>query len=152
MFHFSKHQVFLAPLLTIAAIGFIGCGARSDRLKVTGSVKLNGVPLNEGSIRLSSVGTEKLFASGAMIQNGEFTVPQEKGLPPGTYAVEISSPDPNAPLVRSRAAPGEPILPPTAPERIPAEYNSQSKHKIEVSADSDNHFEFDIQSRAVSKS
>lgn len=145
-----KRLICLKWMLAILAISLPGCGPQSDRLEVTGTVNFNGAPLDEGSIRLTSVGTEKLFASGAVIQNGEFTVPQEKGLPPGTYAVEISSPDANAPLVRPRSAPGEPALPPTAPERIPVEYNSHSKHTIEVSADSENHFEFDIQARAAS--
>jgi hypothetical protein len=117
-------------------------------LQVTGVVKLDGVPLDMGSIRLTSTGTEKLFASGATIENGEFIVPQEKGLPPGTYVVEISAPDSKAPPVRPKVGPGEPALPPMAPERIPAEYNS-GNNTIEVSTDGENHFEFDIKSRRV---
>jgi len=126
---------------------FSGCGPRSDRLAVSGNVTLDGAPLDQGSIRLTSTGTGKLFASGAMIQNGEFHVPQEKGLPPGTYRIEISSPNTAAPLVVYKSAPGEPALPPTAPERIPAEYNSNSKHTVDVTAGGDNHFKFEIVSR-----
>jgi hypothetical protein len=145
------------PALTICANFFVaalalvtlaGCGPRSDRLEITGMVKLDGVPLDLGSIRLTSTGTEKLFASGATIENGAFIVPQQKGLPPGTYIVEINAPDSKAPPVRPKVAPGEPALPPMAPERIPAEYNS-GKHTIEVSADSENYFEFDIETRRV---
>jgi hypothetical protein len=135
----------LAIVLPLVA----GCGPKSGRLEVSGTVKLDGAPLDEGSIRLTSVGAERLFASGAVITNGEFRVPEEKGLPPGTYQVEISAPDTSAPLVAHRVAPGEPVLPPTAPERIPAEYNSAGKHTVEVSADGDNHFEFDIRSRGA---
>jgi hypothetical protein len=124
-----------------------GCGPRSDRLEVTGNVKLDGVPLDQGSIRFTSTGSEKLIASGATISNGEFYLPQEKGLPPGAYLVDISSPDTSAPLAVQKSAPGEPTLPPTARERIPAEYNSESKHTIDVTADGDNHFAFDIHSR-----
>jgi hypothetical protein len=145
----DKRLNYLGLLLAITVISVVGCGPQSNRLEVTGTVKLNGAPLDEGSIRLTSVGTEKLFASGAMIENGQFTVPQEKGLPPGTYVVEISAPDPKAPLAVHKSAPGEPALPPTAPERIPAEYNSKSKHTIDVSGDSENHFEFDIHARAA---
>jgi hypothetical protein len=126
-----------------------GCGPRSDRLEVTGNVKLDGAPLDQGSIRFTSTGTEKLSASGATIANGEFHLPQEKGLPPGAYLVDISSPDTSAPLAVQKSPPGEPALPPTARERIPAEYNSDSKHTIDVTADGDNHFEFDIHSRRV---
>lgn len=124
-----------------------GCGPRSDRLEVTGNVTLDGVPLDSGSIRFTSVGTEKLVASGTTIKNGEFRVPQEKGLLPGTYLVEISSPDTSAPLVSHPTAPGEPALPPTAPERIPEQYNSKSKQTVEVTTDGENHFEFPINTR-----
>jgi hypothetical protein len=103
----------------------------------------------DGSIRLTSTGGEKLFASGTTIDNGQFTIPQEKGLPPGTYVVLISSPDESAPPVRARSAPGEPMLPPTAAERVPAEYNTEGKHTVNVTADGDNHFTFEIQSRAT---
>jgi len=121
-----------------------GCGRRSDRLAVTGEVTLDGVPLDEGAIRLTSTGSGKLSASGAIIHDGKFHVPQDKGLPPGTFHVEISSPDTAAPLVVYKGAPGEPALPPTAPERIPPEFNSNSKQTIELTADGDNHFKFDI--------
>jgi hypothetical protein len=138
---------------SLSAIGalvlFAGCGPKSGRLAISGEVKLDGVPPYQGAIRLTSSGAEKLFASGAMIQNGEFYIPQEKGLPPGTYLVEISAPDTSAPPVVYKGAPGEPALPPTAPERIPAEYNIDSKHTVNVTTDGDNHFVFEILSKSV---
>jgi hypothetical protein len=134
--------------VAMTLVVWAGCGPRSDRLEVTGVVKLDGEPLDLGSIWLTSTGTGKLVASGAAIENGAFKVPQEKGLPPGTYVVSISAPDTKAPMVRHKTAPGEPQLPPTAPERIPDEYNT-GKHTIEISADSENHFEFDIKTRRV---
>jgi hypothetical protein len=137
-----------AMLATIGVLGILtGCGPSSDRLAVSGEVTLNGTPLDQGAIRLTSTGTEKLRASGGMIQNGEFHIPQEKGLPPGTYLVEISAPDTSVPPVVYKGVPGEPVLPPTAPERIPPEFNANSKKTVDVSADSDNHFVFEITSR-----
>jgi hypothetical protein len=118
---------FVVAVMALVAV--TGCGPRSDRLEITGMVKLDGVPR-------------------ATIENGAVIVPQEKGVPPGTYIVEINAPDSKAPPVRPKVAPGEPALPPMAPERVPAEYNS-GKHTIEVSADSENHFEFDIETRRV---
>jgi hypothetical protein len=147
--HAVLHWRLLGALFAISLTVFVGCRSRSDRLAVSGDVTLNGAPLDQGSIRLTSTGAGKLFASGAMIQNGMFHVPQEKGLPPGTYRVEISSPDTAAPLVVYKGAPGEPPLPPTAPERIPPEYNSNSKQTIEVQIDGDNHFAFDIVRRGA---
>jgi hypothetical protein len=138
----------LAALLpAVELIALAGCGADSGRLAVSGKVEFDGVPLDQGSIRLTSSGTGTLFASGAMIHNGEFYIPKEKGLPPGSYLVEISAPDPSAPLVVYRGAPGEPTLPPTAPERIPAEYNVNSKQTVNVTTDGDNHFVIEIASR-----
>jgi hypothetical protein len=134
---------FFIALTALSLLVFAGCRSRSDRLAVSGEVALDGAPLVEGSIRLTSTGG-KLFASGAMIHDGKFHVPQEKGLPPGTYRVEISSPDSKAPPIVYKSAPGEPALPPTAPERIPPEYNSKSKQTIEVTSGGDNDFKFDI--------
>jgi hypothetical protein len=139
---------FLVALITLPTLP-CGCGSRSDRLAVSGEVTLDGAPLDEGSIRLTSTGGGKLLASGAMIHDGKFHIPQEKGLPPGTYRVEMSSPDSKAPPVVYKSAPGEPALPPTAPERIPPEYNSQSKHTVEVSNGGDNDFKFDITRRGA---
>jgi hypothetical protein len=132
----------------MGVLALAGCGPSSDRLEVTGRIALDGAPIDQGSIRFTSTSSEKLVASGAMIEQGEFTVPQEKGLVPGTYRVEISAPDTSGKLVVHPSAPGEPILPPTAMERIPADYNTETKQTVEVTADGENHFEFDIQTRA----
>ena len=131
----------------LALVMILGCGPRSDRLAVDGNVKLNGAPLDSGSIRFTTAGTGRLFATGAMIKDGEYHIPQAKGLPPGTYRVDISSPDTKAPLVAVTVAPGEPPSPPIAPERIPADYNTNSKQSVEVSVSKDNQFDFDIVSR-----
>jgi hypothetical protein len=137
--------------MLLAALGLfatLGCKPRSDRLAISGKVTLNGVPLDEGTIRFASARAEKISASGTTIENGQYRIPQEKGLRPGTYRVEISAPDNSRPPV-SYSAPGQPRAPATAPERIPAEYNANSKKTIEVTVYGDNHFEFDIASRAT---
>lgn len=134
------------PLLALGLLALLGCGPRSDRLAITGRVTLNSAPLDGGSIRFTSLKSQKALASGAMVQNGEYKIPQEKGLTPGTYHVEISAPDTSAAPIMIRATPGGPGIP-TQPERIPPEYNVDSKKTIQVTADGDNHFEFDIASR-----
>jgi hypothetical protein len=148
---FSRSSWVRSPVrwLSVAAgllsfIPMLGCGPHSDRLAVDGKVTLNGTPLDSGSIRFATEGTGKLFATGAVIKDGEYHIPQAKGLPPGTYHVEINSPDTKAPLVVPRVAPGEPQSPAIAPDRIPAEYNTNSKQSVELSASKDNRFEFDL--------
>jgi hypothetical protein len=86
-------------------------------------------------------------ATGTLIRDGEFSIPAEKGLPPGTYRLEITSPDNNAAPVVFRDASGGPGIP-TQPERIPPEYNVKSDKTVEVTTDGDNLFVFDIVSNA----
>jgi hypothetical protein len=80
-----------------------------------------------------------------MIQDGSYSVPAEKGLPPGKYLVRISSvaEDPSAPVPEMPGMPedggvGE------AEERIPAEYNTESKQEVTVTSEGPNKFDFDI--------
>lgn len=142
----QRWSILTAMAAFCVPIALVGCGPKSDRLPVSGVVSLNGVPLDTGSIRFSSTG-EKLVASGAVIVDGEFDIPGEKGLPPGTYRLEITSPDNNSPPVVYRDASGAPGSP-TQPERIPPEYNINSQKTVEVTTDGDNHFEFAIQNQA----
>ena len=142
-------ELLRAAIATIllASTVIAGCGPRSDRLAIHGKVTLDGAALDNGSIRFSTAGGGKLFSSGAMIKDGVYDIPQEKGLPPGKYRVEISSPDTKAKPIVVRSAPGEPQAPPMAPERIPAEYNVNSTKTVDVDAAKDNEFNFDIASR-----
>jgi hypothetical protein len=89
-----------------------------------------------------------VLATGAMIDHGEYHIPREKGLPPGTYHLSISAPDNDAPPIAVRDASGQ-LGVPTQPERIPADYNVESQQSIEVTADGENHFVFDIVSRSA---
>lgn len=127
-----------APFLLVV-LALVGCGPRSDRLAISGVVTLNGAPLDNGSIRFSSQESAAPMSAGAMIQDGAYRVPQDKGLRVGTYQVEISSPDAAAPLVLDRASGMK-----MAPERIPLEYNVNTQQTIEVTADGDNQFDFTI--------
>ena len=88
------------------------------------------------------------MAAGAMIQGGAYRIPQEKGLLPGAYHLEITAPDANARPVMVRATPGGPGIS-VAPERIPPEYNLKSDKTVDVTADGPNHFDFDITSKAA---
>jgi hypothetical protein len=130
-------------LLALAVLTLAGCGPRSDRLAVSGTVNLDGAPLDSGSILFTSVGGEKLVSAGAMIQDGAYQIPQAKGLLAGTYHVELNSPDHSAtPAMDKGSADGRGI--PVVPDRIPAEYNLNSTQKVEVTPDGDNEFNFDI--------
>jgi hypothetical protein len=131
----------------VAAIAVLvpGCAKRTDRLQVSGQVILDGTPLESGSIRFTATNREKFMAAGAMIKDGAYKIPRDKGLVPGTYQVEISAPDDKSPLTMTPVGNGRSTL--VARERIPPEYNTNSTQKIEVTADGDNKFEFNIASK-----
>lgn len=145
-----RFGALLAGVLLVAVgLGLLtGCGPRSDRLAISGKVTLDGVPLDSGSIRFTSAAGQRLLASGALIRDGQYNVPEEKGLRPGTYLVRITSPDLDAPPVMMPKTPSGPSFP-VPPERIPPEYNVDSQQTIEVTIDGDNHFEFDIKSQSA---
>jgi hypothetical protein len=141
----ATHWCASAAIASIALVSCVGCGPHSDRLAISGTVKLDGVPLDAGSIRFTSL-SENKAAAGAMIKDGAYEIPQEQGLLPGTYHVEITSPDTKSPPVIARATPGGPGMP-VARERIPDDFNVDSKHSVNVTSDGDNHFEFEVVSR-----
>jgi hypothetical protein len=127
-------------ILTSLSLGCLllsGCGKESDLLGVSGEVTLDGQALDTGSITLSSLGSGKKIATGAMIRDGKFDVPRDKGLPPGSYHVDISAADTKGPKVMVQGSA-------VARERIPAEYNTNSKQTIDVAKGGDNHFVFKI--------
>ena len=141
----SKELIRNIACLAIALGAVVGCGTKTDRLPITGKVTLDGVPLDSGSIRFSSKPGEKLQAAGAMIHNGAYEIPAEKGLLPGVYIVQMSSPDLNAPPIMIGGEDGAPKFP-VAPERVPPEYGELSERTIALTADGESEFNFDMTS------
>lgn len=120
-----------------------GCG-RSDgpvRYPVMGTITFRGEPLDQGTIQFTPTANRGI-GSGAIVSNGEYSLPREKGLPAGEYRVMIFSADLEAaPIQPEDGPPGSAKL---MPERIPPEYNSQSKITREVEPGEENKFDFDI--------
>jgi len=120
-----------------------GCNSDST---VSGSVTLDGVPLDKGTIQFApDSGNAEFTPVGTTIQNGKYRVSGPPSIPTGTYTVRISS-------LSDKTVTGEPILPPgpgapikpvVAANRIPPEWNKESQHKIEVKKGT-NTFDFKI--------
>jgi hypothetical protein len=116
--------------LGVLALVLGGCGKRQDRHEVTGEVTLQGRPLDDGIIQFAPLDGQAT-GDGAQIVQGKYRIPKEKGLAPGKYKVTIYGGDgssgagdasPDSP--RAGMKPGQ--------ERVPAEYNKQSKVVAEV--------------------
>lgn len=80
-------STFLIPRTSafglLVALAF-GCGA-DDRIEVAGRVTVDGQPLPQGVLHLESIGLAEPRRSGAAVVDGAFSIPSDKGLPPGTY-------------------------------------------------------------------
>src|SRR5688572_7739159 len=111
----SAYWFSLGFLVSLAS--FTGCSEDSagNREEVNGKVTFKGQPLASGTIQFSAVAPATGFAGG-LISNGEYKVPAEFGLDPGSYEVRISSGDSKE--VDTSVPPGE--SGPPAKELIPA--------------------------------
>lgn len=118
-----------------------GCGTSNElgRLPVSGTVQLDGQPLDSGTISFQPTGQTGTSA-GSAIEAGQYNIAAERGLPPGTYLVRISAPSGTA---APSEMPGESVV---QEERIPAAWNTDSNETVEVKAGETNTFSFEIDS------
>jgi len=82
--------------LTIFVVGLFapallpGCGGSDvDRVGVSGTVTLDGRPLESGAILLRPKGADP--SAGTQIEGGRFTIARRDGPSPGDYRVDIRS-------------------------------------------------------------
>jgi len=129
-------------LTAVGLLCLVGCAKKdtSGRQSISGKVTFQGAPLDSGSIQFQAeAGGQQ--GSGAVITNGEYTVPVRAGLLPGKYKVLISAGNPGQPIPEGQA-PG--ASGPTVEDRIPPEFNVNRDKFVDVSADKENKFDFDI--------
>jgi hypothetical protein len=124
-------------------VGVAGCqGGGPNRYAVSGEVKFQGKPLDQGAITFLAQDPTLVSGGGAMIKDGRYNIPAEHGLLPGQYRVIVTSaakgapPDPDAP-----PGPAGPL----PKDRINPKYNNaQSILTAEVKAEGPNTFDFAV--------
>lgn len=131
---------FLWPTVGLAFLA--GCGME-QRLPVSGSVQFEGEPVEVGQITFQASSQYSGDIRACDIFNGRFELAEAEGLPPGVYRVQITA-------VRERDGDAHAVglagLPPELPEQyIPAKYNDQTTLEVEVTPDTPNHFEFELE-------
>jgi hypothetical protein len=131
---------------SLVALILSGCsdGNELGRLPIEGTVTFQGQPLDHGTVQFHPQDAVKGVQSGAQVKQGEFSIAEKQGLPPGSYRVMVFSADESSSAESPDAPPSERQGPPPK-ERIPADYNRNSKVLVEVKADADNRFDFTIQ-------
>jgi hypothetical protein len=127
------------PVLGVVLVSLLGCGGSGPRtVPVSGEVSFDGTPVMEGDI-LFRPADPAVAPEGGKITKGRYQC-QAK---PGPQRVEIRA---------SRPEPGPPgPMGPVYKDYIPAEYNSKSILKADVSPSGKNQFPFHLQSGAAGK-
>ena len=127
--------------------GLVGCGQNKlGRLGISGKVTLDGKPLPQGLIQFEPVGRGPgAVGSGTSIENGQYSIPTQKGLPPGEYRVRIHS---SVALHQGQ----EGAMPDAGPhaigrEIIPPAYNSDTTLTASISDSGETTFDFALKSR-----
>lgn len=132
-----------AVLVSCLAVTLVaGCAPANPqgRLAVSGNVTFEGQPLDHGTIQFTPIEGEAGVGTGAMIQNGAYSLEAHQGLPPGKYRVRIFSGEQAGGAVEEMPGMSE-----EAPkERIPAEYNMESNLEADVSAGNTS-FDFNLE-------
>ncbi|WP_437222898.1 hypothetical protein SH661x_002991 [Planctomicrobium sp. SH661] len=132
-------------------IGLVGCGASQgpERASVSGEIRLNGEPLENGSLILSPAEGVVGPTSGATINNGKFEIPRTAGPVLGMHRIEITAMKEVKGKSTSDAPANEPVGPmsPGAEyvQVIPAQYNKKSTLSLNVQPGA-NRFDIDLKS------
>ncbi len=137
----------LSVALVLAAAITNGCGrepASPPRFPVTGSVTVNGEPLEAGRIRFSPLSGTSTPGTSLGVVNGSYMTTVEEGLMEGEYRVEIEAEENLGFNLDDDQAYAERGGKPLPPNPIPPHFNQKSTLEATVIADADNFFEFDL--------
>lgn len=134
----KKHLYTLTSCIALlASMSFLaGCGPSDGMITITGSVTMDGEPVQDGSISLMPINGGSM--GGGLIENGYYSAKSS----PGEMAVQIHAHK----MVKKKNPTREEIergLSEDSVSIIPNEYNRQSKLRITVAPDQRN-FEFNL--------
>src|SRR6218665_3811301 len=122
-----KLTTYCRNVIGFAAIIFIaGCAQEGiKRVVVSGVVRLNGKPVEDGQIRFVPFAETEGPVTIEPIRQGSYRCEKSGGVPLGKHRVEILAWDPSVPPPRG------PGVPPR-PQWIPSQYNSESTLTISL--------------------
>jgi hypothetical protein len=132
------------------SIACAGCGDGDDlpRQALSGTVTLDGKPLEQGIIQFRPASAEEPVPAGAEIKDGRYTIPRNEGPTPGNYRVFITSSGGRQPTA-TPAKKGEESSTTGGiiPDLIPPKYNIQSTLTAKVEAGKANTFDFPLEKK-----
>lgn len=137
--------------MLLCTVFLAGCGSSDEstpRYKVSGSVDLDGKPLNHARIVFVPQGQEQSVVATGSVIDGKFSLSGEYGPSMGSAKVEIypetmDMDEYHAAMLKSPKKKVNPNL-----VTIPLKYNSQSELKVVVDEDvTKNNFDFHLTSK-----
>ena len=134
-----KKKPLLFVLLLLAALPVAGCTRGNGRQTVSGTVALDGKPLDSGSINFRPVGGTAGNGSGGTIKDGEFKIAAAKGLSAGKYSVTVRAVRPTGRTIH------DPQMG-NVPQLAPVRFREGAALEATVSAGGPNQFEFKLTS------
>jgi hypothetical protein len=137
----NHFRTFLGFLCICPVVGVTGCGGEAKRLAVSGEVKFQGKPLDQGAITFLADEPSLGSGGGAPIKDGRYSIPAQHGLLPGRYKVMVTSVDPKNPAPDPDSLPG---YLPVPKDRVQPKYNAQTALKADVKAEGPNTFNFEV--------
>lgn len=82
------HRYSVFGTILFALILLLGCGSKEEKIKVTGTVKLDETNLQIGLVRFESEVNKEEFTSAQIMPDGTFTV---YAITPGKYRVAVKT-------------------------------------------------------------
>ena len=132
---------YRSAAILLLAVLVSGCGkGTGGRLEISGTVRFQGAPLKAGTIEFASADAKQL--TGSTVTDGKYSVPADKGLPPGKYTVRISAAEDAG--AAPTGPPGPESMTQQAKALIPPQYNVDSTLTAEVTEGGSNVFDFDL--------
>jgi hypothetical protein len=137
---------WLRPILfPLVLLLLSGCGSGgADRGAVSGTVKIDGKLLEQGSILFTPIEGTHGSVAGGKIENGRFQFSAKTGPALGRNRVEIRAMRKTGKMVpKAFGRPGEMV--PEQVEAIPPRFNAKSELKVEIKP-GDNTADFEVSS------
>jgi hypothetical protein len=136
-------------MIALLVVALSGCSVPVEdnlpRERISGTVNFDGQPLPKGTIQFQPASQAEGTASGGMIDDGRFDIPQNEGPVPGKYKVQINTREDAAPALAPGELPGAPNVPKKRPVGlIPPRYNTKTELTEEVKSGGENIFKFDL--------